>query len=592
MRGRILTPILAVVVLFCIALGIAVYSNVSSASTEFVDKQLESTLGIVETEATERQAGGGVLNEAEYQDIIQGLGVSEGGVLVINENGDIIADSLEVMTGQNMSAQSWYLEALQNPSNTFRASFGMTEVYATCALFDGKTIVSYLPYESVSTLFVTPLYVIAIVGGVGVIAIGFIITLIVSRLMVKPLEAFEDQIDEFVFTHEIDVSALKGCPEIAAIGEQLNGMQKQPHRRAFVPTWTSTAKQASPASQAQQEQSASAAQKHKKQETPATQKHKRQEAPAAEVQETQAVPASQAHQPETPSALQEQQPKTAAVAQEQQSEVTSVTQTQQAEEALFAAQDELAQEAPAVEEYLAQETSEPQSQQQETDSALKAVQEKAALAAQALRTEEASASQSVQAEAVLASHSVQAESIPEAQPAREEPVSEAQTAHEEPVPTPQPAQEEATPVSEPAQADSAPEAQPAQAESTTTPQPAQAEAVHEMQPDEDMRLEVVGLLREIFEQHKQTIASKELKFSLMVSNDMPNHIVATKSALGASMSNMLEDALISAITGTKVNAKASYLDAVTLGREDAAILFEVHYNGKEESILLDVRGRG
>lgn len=230
MRGRILVPILMLLAAFCVVLAYAVYSNVSNATSELINKQLDGTLELVEKNLVEQGGASANLNNSEYQELVEGLGVSDGGVLIINESGVVVADSLHVMTNKRVSDQEWYQEALRALNGEFNAIFGQTEVYARSVQISGTVIVSYLSNDSVSGLFVTPLYVIGVVGLVSVVIVGILIYFLITRLVINPLESLDEQVHELDSVREIDLEPLKLCPEIAAPAEQFNRLLSERQR--------------------------------------------------------------------------------------------------------------------------------------------------------------------------------------------------------------------------------------------------------------------------------------------------------------------------------------------------------------------------
>lgn len=380
MRGRILIPILVLLALFCAVLGVSVYSNVSNATSELINKQLDSTLVIVEKEIVKIQESNAERPDApgnsestsstsnlqkSYQDIVDGLGVADGGVLIIDESGVVVADSRGVMSDKKVADQDWYQEATQTTNSEFTTVFGQTEVYAHALQLDEALAVSYLSNEAVTELFVTPLYVIGVVGLVSVVVVGILIYFLITRLVINPLESLDEQVKDLDNVHEIDLEPLKYCPEIAAPAEQLNILLKQ-----------------------QQERGPSAV-----------------------------VPLEGAEPPE-----------------------------------------ELPEELP-----------------------------------------------------------------------------------------------------------------PAEAGGATT-------------------FELITLLRETFEHYRQTVADKQLKFSLLVDNDTPEIIFANRDLLFTSMERVLSEALAEAVVGTEVSAKVSFLEPEPkISRNEPAILFKVHYNGLETSTLLEAK---
>lgn len=221
MRARILIPILILLVAFCGALGFAVYTNVTTSTTELLDKQLDNTLSSIESNlATAKNEG--IVTDETFQKIITNLGVADGGVFVVNENGVIIADSQQLMTGQSILSEGWYDEAKRTPRSEFSAVYGQTEIYAHSVVLDGKLVVSYLPNSSISELFMTPLYVIGVIGVISVTLVGIVVYFLITRLLINPIESLDEQIEELKKGTPIDMEPLKRNSQLVAMAKQLN----------------------------------------------------------------------------------------------------------------------------------------------------------------------------------------------------------------------------------------------------------------------------------------------------------------------------------------------------------------------------------
>ncbi len=223
MRARILIPILILLVVFCGALGYAVYANISSATSDLLNKQIDDTLNFVENEIIEaKNTSSGTLSDASYQELIAGYATADGGVFVVNESGTVIADTQSILTGMSVTTHDWYQEASKEFNSEFYASYGGTQIYAHGVLMDGKLIVSYMSSKAIRELQLTPLYVIGVVGVICVVIMGILIYFLITRLLINPIESLDEQIRELPHGEEIDLKPLKSCPELAASAEELN----------------------------------------------------------------------------------------------------------------------------------------------------------------------------------------------------------------------------------------------------------------------------------------------------------------------------------------------------------------------------------
>jgi len=88
-------------------------------------------------------------------------------------------------------------------------------------------VVSDLLSKTVEDLTITPMYVIAVVGLIGIVLMGIISYLIITRFLINPLESFSDQIDDFTRGKPIYLKPLAGSPEATSAAKQLNELLKQ-----------------------------------------------------------------------------------------------------------------------------------------------------------------------------------------------------------------------------------------------------------------------------------------------------------------------------------------------------------------------------
>ena len=221
-RGKIIIPIVLLLSAFCGALGFAVYVNGSAATSEFVDKQIDVTLHAVESQINMKQAGRETLSNDAYQEIVSTFDSIDGGVFIVDERGDIIADSREIMVGFNVADHDWYIDAISNSKSKFTAYYGKTDVHAHGSVLNGKFVVSYLSSETVDKLLTTPLYVIFVVGIFSVALLGVVIYLLVTRQLINPVESLYLQIKGLFDGQMIELKPLKGCSEIEVSARRLN----------------------------------------------------------------------------------------------------------------------------------------------------------------------------------------------------------------------------------------------------------------------------------------------------------------------------------------------------------------------------------
>lgn len=206
--------------------------------TEMVNKQLASTLSVVESDIFRTKNVEQSLRESSYQDIVSGFGAADGGVFVVDEKGTVIADSKQVMLGQDVSTSDWYIKARESLSSEFEALYGQAEIYAHSVVVDSKLVISYLSKETLKETLVTPLYVIGVVGVAFLVVVGLLMYFLITRLLIDPIESLEEQVKGLKDGQKIDLKPLKRCPEIAASARWFNELaqkHKPAHAQASEP---------------------------------------------------------------------------------------------------------------------------------------------------------------------------------------------------------------------------------------------------------------------------------------------------------------------------------------------------------------------
>ena len=99
--------------------------------------------------------------------------------------------------------------------------------------------------------------------------------------------------------------------------------------------------------------------------------------------------------------------------------------------------------------------------------------------------------------------------------------------------------------------------------------------------------ELVVMLRDVFEQHRKTVETKKIRFSLKVDNDLPHIIFGDRGAMAARLSFLLSKAFDKSRPGSLVDAEILLLPselAATSG--DIAIAFDVRCEGWKDRVLL------
>jgi len=116
----------------------------------------------------------------------------EGGVFILDKDGVIIADSLEIYLGQNMKGESWFEKAIDSDSAMFEIEFGMTRAYAKSCSVGDTIVVTYRPYSTMSNYRNTPLLIIVIVGVIGVVLLANLLYMVLTRIVIRPIEDIND----------------------------------------------------------------------------------------------------------------------------------------------------------------------------------------------------------------------------------------------------------------------------------------------------------------------------------------------------------------------------------------------------------------
>jgi len=522
-----LVPILVLLVMFCGALGIAVYSNLSSATDNLIQKQLNDRLNSVCDKMISAQQDNITLTAAQVQDIVDSLSMRDGGILVATADGLVIADSQQALVGMNIDDNDWFEEAYVTVSTSLLITVGHTEVIAQTAVIDKKLVVSYIPSKTVEDLTVTPMYVIAVVGLIGIVLMGIISYLIITRFLINPLESFSDQIDDFTRGKPIYLKPLAGSPEAISAAKQLNELLKQSmaHSR---PKGTDALTKDTPDEADIQAEFAAAA----LEQTPLE--------AGVEMGVTAAYPAGVA---------------AGAVVGVATGVAAAVAAAAKPGQSVDAA-DELVKDwgrqtaSPAVEPK--QPLYEPKREFKETAAELV---EKVSQAAPAASVTAAQPSPAAAA----------AQPSPRAAAAQPSPT----------VAQPSPATAQPSP----------PAAQP----SPAVAQAAAAQAtIREREPV--TTFELAGLLREVFEQHQSNVMSKKLKFSLLVNNEVPLVIKAERSKIALELKKAFSEIFEDADFASEVNAQASLLPNVYLTEvDDVNICFDFYYNNRHERTVVEAK---
>ncbi|MCL2806890.1 MAG: hypothetical protein FWD27_01790 [Coriobacteriia bacterium] len=227
MRTRVLVPILILLVAFCGALGVAVYSNISNSTEHLIEKQLNDRLNSVIDHMLRMQQQGASLSSAQMQEIVDSMSMTDGGVFVANSEGLVIADSQNILSGRSISHLEWFGDAMQSVNATVNLELNQVAVTAQTAALDNKLIVSYIPNTKIEELTITPMYVIVVVGLIGVALMGILSYLIITRFLINPLESLSEQIRDFTKGKPISLKPLSGSPEAVKAAKNLNALLKQ-----------------------------------------------------------------------------------------------------------------------------------------------------------------------------------------------------------------------------------------------------------------------------------------------------------------------------------------------------------------------------
>ncbi|MDR1087740.1 MAG: hypothetical protein LBL23_00380 [Coriobacteriales bacterium] len=105
--------------------------------------------------------------------------------------------------------------------------------------------------------------------------------------------------------------------------------------------------------------------------------------------------------------------------------------------------------------------------------------------------------------------------------------------------------------------------------------------------------ELLTLLREVFEEQRQTIVSKRLRFSWLVGNGLPQNIVADRAQMRAGLGGLLAGACAQAAPGSEVKAELRLFSLEqapsSSDTSSLALMFTIRYSGREESVLLEAQ---
>ncbi|MDR2671862.1 MAG: hypothetical protein LBC35_00900 [Coriobacteriales bacterium] len=230
MRTRVILPIIALLALLLVGLGLAVANNVSASTYQLIDKQLDDNLAILQSElgqikASTPDVSTSNVSNPKYQALVDNVGVGDGGgTFVVGDDGTVTADSARVMIGQSVSNQAWFTSAKSSLTSTFETTFGQTRIYAHSVSFEGGLIVNYIPAAELSEHLSTPLYITGVMGIIGITIAGILIYFIITRLLIDPLESFNEQIKLLKTDRRIKTKPLRMCKELVATARQLNNV--------------------------------------------------------------------------------------------------------------------------------------------------------------------------------------------------------------------------------------------------------------------------------------------------------------------------------------------------------------------------------
>lgn len=226
MRAKVLLPILGLLVVFCVGLGAAVYMNMSQSSIILMEQQLHDRIDIAYQKIQLTQQAGGLLTATQIQSILDEMSVHEGGIFIAGSDGIVIADSQLTQIGENIALQDWFTDVFSSVDVIHSIEVGSTDVVACAATIDGWLFVAYYPQEMMDTLTITPLYVIGVVGITGIVVLGFCSYLLITRFLVNPIEALDEQMEDFAKGRHIQTRPLASNSAITRIAQSLNDMLK------------------------------------------------------------------------------------------------------------------------------------------------------------------------------------------------------------------------------------------------------------------------------------------------------------------------------------------------------------------------------
>jgi hypothetical protein len=225
MRSRVIVPVVALMVATFIALGAVVATNVSATTQSIVDSQLRQTLSLAEIQLVKAKGTGPKLALRSYQTVVANFGTGSNiGVFVVDANGKIIADSSSTMLNQDVSAQGWLIGALNAKAPEFTADFGQSQIYCQSFVFDDCLLVAFIPVSELSNLLYSPLYLMGVIGLIGLILLTFLVYILITRLLVEPIEFLHIQTEGLAPGKMIDVDSvlLKRNRELVEISNSFN----------------------------------------------------------------------------------------------------------------------------------------------------------------------------------------------------------------------------------------------------------------------------------------------------------------------------------------------------------------------------------
>jgi signal transduction histidine kinase/CheY-like chemotaxis protein len=161
----------------------------------------------------------------ETQNLISGVKLGErGGVLIINGDGTVAADSTGKNTGRLLGEYSDMRPLLTDDVEYERFFIGGEEVYFKSGHSGGYTVIAYIPVAEVSRYEREPMLIAFGVGTAAALMLCVIVYVIVTRIVVRPVERLSADANSIGADGRIDISAYSGSPEIVSLGGAVNGM--------------------------------------------------------------------------------------------------------------------------------------------------------------------------------------------------------------------------------------------------------------------------------------------------------------------------------------------------------------------------------